>query len=117
MSPAQVTAVAGFSFGSNRAVRITTRSMTPAARSSRTSDQQSAGPRTHRNQLPGIPVAPYGGSLHVENLAVQEGHLQIFIHINLLRTEVHDLLRFAHRCLDLVRSHALLDALRFSLLL
>src|SRR5216684_5780713 len=53
--------------------------------------------------------------LHVENFPIQESHLQIFINVNLLRPQVHNLLRLAHGRLDLIRSHALLDALRLRL--
>src|SRR5258708_28238409 len=55
--------------------------------------------------------------LHVGNFPVQEGHFQILIYIELLRTEIDNLLRFAHCCLNLIRSHSFLDALRLSLLL
>ena len=53
--------------------------------------------------------------LHVHHLAIQERHLQVFVNVNLLRTEIHHLRRLAHRSHHLIRGHPHLDGLRLSL--
>ena len=53
--------------------------------------------------------------LNPRYLSVFERYFHIFVHINLLRPKVDDLLRLAHRGFDLIGGHTLLDALGFGL--
>jgi len=55
--------------------------------------------------------------LHVRHLPSQEGPFQVFVHVNLLGSEIDDLLRRSHRSLHLIGGHAHLNNLRFLRLL
>ena len=53
--------------------------------------------------------------LNVYDPAIHECDLQVFVNVNLFRTQIHHLGRLAHRTHHLIRSHPHLDGLRLRL--
>ena len=62
--------------------------------------------RSYRSAARAITLGNYGPILNVADLAVAERDLQVLVHIDLLRAQIHDLLRLALDRLHIVDGQA-----------